>query len=49
MLFESNRHEALCDAAWDAARARESIRSIVLDIEQNRLGDAHWPVHPARQ
>jgi hypothetical protein len=46
MLFEPDRHEALCDTAWDASRAREAIRSIVHDIEQNRLAEGHWPLHP---
>jgi len=46
MLFEPDRHEALCDIAWDAARAHEAIRSIVRDIEQNQLAEGHWPTHP---
>ena len=46
MLFEPDRHEALCDTAWNASQARDSIRSIVHDIEQNLLGEGHWPVHP---
>jgi Lanthionine synthetase C-like protein len=46
MLFEPDRHEALSDTAWDASRARETIRSIVHDIEQNRVARGHWPVHP---
>ncbi|MGZ5157971.1 MAG: lanthionine synthetase C family protein [Caldimonas sp.] len=45
MLFEPDRHEALCDAAWDESRARESIWAIVGDIEQSRLAEGHWPVH----
>ena len=46
MLFEPDRHEALCDTAWDASRARAAIRSIVQDIQQNRTDDGHWPLHP---
>jgi hypothetical protein len=46
MLFEPDRHEPLGDTAWDADRAREAIRSIVADIEQHRLADGHWPLHP---
>ncbi len=46
MLFEPDRHEALGDTAWDASRAREAIQSIVRDVEQNRLPDGHWPLHP---
>jgi hypothetical protein len=46
MLFEPDRHEALCDTAWDASRTRESIRAIVHDIERNRVALGHWPLHP---
>jgi hypothetical protein len=46
MLFEPDRHEALCDTAWDASRARDAIQSIVHDIERNRLAEGHWPLHP---
>ncbi len=46
MLFEPDRHEALCDIAWDASRAREAIRLIVDDIEHSRLAAGRWPVHP---
>ncbi len=46
MLFEPDRHEALCDTAWDASRAREAIQSIVHDIERSRLAEGHWPLHP---
>jgi len=46
MLFEPDRHEALCDIAWDASRTREAIRSIVRDIEQSQLAEGHWPTHP---
>ena len=46
MIFEPERHEALCDSAWDGSTAREAIRSIVQDIEQNQFAEGHWPVHP---
>lgn len=46
MLFEPERHEVLRDAAWDASRAREAIRAIIYDIEQGRVADGHWRVHP---
>jgi lantibiotic modifying enzyme len=46
MLFEPERHEPLCDTAWDASRALEAIRSIVHDIEQSRVADGRWRVHP---
>jgi lantibiotic modifying enzyme len=46
MLFEPDRHEALCDAAWDASRARETIRAIVDDIERHRRADGQWRAHP---
>ena len=46
MLFEPDRHEALCDAAWDEALASATIRAIARDIEQNQGIDGHWPLHP---
>lgn len=46
MLFESDRHEPLSPMPWDESRARESILSIVHDIEQGYQVDGHWPVHP---
>jgi Lanthionine synthetase C-like protein len=46
MLFDPDRHEVLGDAAWDAARAQVTIRSIVDDVEQQQLPEGHWPVHP---
>jgi lantibiotic modifying enzyme len=45
MLFEPDRHEALCDSAWDASRARDEVRSIVRDIEGSRLAEGHWRLH----
>ena len=46
MLFDPDRHETLCDTAWDAERAREAIRTIALDIERHRSADGQWPMHP---
>ncbi len=46
MLFEPARHEPLRDAAWDAARASEAIRSIVRDLEETVGADGVWPAHP---
>jgi lantibiotic modifying enzyme len=46
MLFEPDRHEALCDTVWNASQARGAIRSIVHDIEQNRVAQGQWAVHP---
>lgn len=46
MLFDPDRHEALCDTAWDETRAREAIRTIVRDTEKNLLPEGHWPLHP---
>jgi hypothetical protein len=45
MLYEPDRHEALRDATWDAAQAREAIGSIVRDIESSRTADGGWPLH----
>jgi hypothetical protein len=46
MLFEPDRHEALCDTSWDAARAREALVAIVRYVERARLDSGRWPVHP---
>ena len=45
MLFEPDRHEPLCDTAWDAERAGDAIRAIVRDIEQHRSAAGQWPLH----
>lgn len=45
MLFEPDRHEALSDTPWNAARAHAALRAIVQDIEQHRV-DGHWRTHP---
>jgi lantibiotic modifying enzyme len=46
MLFEPQRHEALDDTAWDAELARTALRAIAQEIEQQRLPDGRWPLHP---
>jgi len=46
MLFEPDRHEALCSAAWDAGAARAAVQAIAGDIERHRLAAGHWPMHP---
>jgi Lanthionine synthetase C-like protein len=46
MLFEPDRHEALCSTAWDAAAVRAAIHAIASDIEHHRLAAGHWPLHP---
>lgn len=46
MLFETERHETLCNIDWNPQRVRESIRAIVADIEANRFAEGHWPPHP---
>jgi hypothetical protein len=46
MLFEPDRHEALCSAAWDAGVVRAAIHAIASDIEHHRLAAGHWPLHP---
>ena len=46
MLFDPERHEPLLHIAWDEARAREVIRSIVHDAERARGSNGSWPLHP---
>jgi len=46
MLFEPDRHEALCSVPWDESQARKAVRSIVEDIEQSCCAECCWPVHP---
>ena len=46
MLFEADRHTPLEGAPWDAARARDAIRSIVADTEASRGASGAWAVHP---
>lgn len=46
MLFDPDRHEALCPDVWDESGVREAIRSIVDDIEETSRGECLWPMHP---
>jgi len=46
MLFDPGRHEPCCDEAWEAALARDAIRSIVRDLERNCVGERGWRTHP---
>ncbi|TRZ56786.1 MAG: lanthionine synthetase [Rhodocyclaceae bacterium] len=46
MLFQTERHEALCGTGWDDSGVLESIRAIVADIEDGQLPEGHWPPHP---
>lgn len=45
-LFDPDRHEPLCGAQWDAARARDAIRVIVADMEDALGSGIVWPWHP---
>ena len=46
-LFEADRHEALCDQAWDEAAAVAALGRIVGDVHDAYLGeDGLWPIHP---
>lgn len=46
-LFEPDRHETLCDLAWDEQAARAAIARIVDDVHGAYLGvDGLWPIHP---
>jgi len=46
MLFDAERHEPCLPIAWDEARARASIQSIVRDTEARFTPERHWPIHP---
>ena len=46
MLFDPNRHEALLEAEWDAARASEAISLLEADMQDSLRPDVGWPVHP---
>lgn len=45
MLFETDRHQALCADSWNPELVRETIQAIVGDVEQSRLPQGHWPIH----
>jgi hypothetical protein len=46
MLFDPDRHEALCENTWNEPWAREAVQSIVRNIEQHRTAEGPWPAHP---
>ncbi|WAS91103.1 lanthionine synthetase C family protein [Nannocystis punicea] len=46
MLFEAERHEPLIDEAWDPARARAAVRTIVADLAASFSPTDLWPTHP---
>jgi len=46
MLFDPARHEKLRALAWDEARARAMIESIVRDTERRFSPERYWPLHP---
>ncbi|MFO1338771.1 MAG: LanC-like protein [Burkholderiaceae bacterium] len=46
MLHDPTRHEPLADTAWDAEAARAAVAAIVRELEDARLPDGGWPVHP---
>jgi hypothetical protein len=45
MLFETDRHQALCADSWNPELVRETIQAIVGDVDQSRLPQGHWPIH----
>jgi len=46
MLFDPARHEPCQPIAWNEARARASIETIVRDTEAQFSPERHWPIHP---
>lgn len=46
MLFDPDRHEALCHMAWDADAAQAAIQRIVTDAENRFDPERLWPAHP---
>ncbi len=46
MLYDASRHEQLRTIAWDEARARAMIATIVADTEARFSPDTFWPMHP---
>jgi len=46
MLHDPERHEALVEAPWDAAKARATIDAIVAGTERAYDPDRYWPRHP---
>lgn len=46
MLFDPAAHEPLTDRPWNAARAREALRSVAAEAEEAFDADALWRPHP---
>ena len=46
ILFDPERHEALCGAQWSEASARATIRTIVDDACRSFDPATLWPIHP---
>ncbi len=46
MLYDASRHEQCATIAWDEARARAMIATIVADTEAHFSPDTFWPMHP---
>jgi hypothetical protein len=49
MLFDPDRHEALCESKWSATRAHVTVRRIVEDLENALGANIVWPSHPLDQ
>jgi hypothetical protein len=45
VLYAPELHEPLTEVAWDAARAREAIRTIVADIDEVYDPGTFWPAN----
>ena len=46
VLYDASRHEQCSTIAWDEARARAMIGTIVADTESRFSPDTFWPMHP---
>jgi lantibiotic modifying enzyme len=49
MLFETDRHEPLCESKWSATQAHAAVRRIVEDLENALGSNIVWPSHPLDQ
>ena len=49
MLFETDRHELLCESKWSAPQAHAAVRRIVEDLENALGSNIVWPSHPLDQ
>jgi hypothetical protein len=49
MLFETDRHEPLCESQWSATQAHAAARRIVEDLENALGSNIVWPSHPLDQ